>query len=271
MKNLTLLLALAATMVLGGCSQKPDSAADEAATAPAETATTRSPEAVIAETIAAMSARPAEDAARDPGRKPAEVLAFLGLEPGMTVLDVFAAGGWYSEVMAGVVGPAGRVIIQNPPRLLEVRDGMYEKQLTERLATGRLSNVERIDKNIDETGIDPGSVDFAITALNFHDMYYLVSPEAAAGHLAMIHALLKPGGVLGITDHYGAPGADNASLHRIEPQIVKDLATAAGFVVEGENGTLHNHNDDMTQNVFAPDMHGKTHRFVLRLRKPQSS
>jgi predicted methyltransferase len=46
-------------------------------------------------------------------------------------------------------------------------------------------------------------------------------------------------------------------------------AEAAGFVVEDESGLLHMHNDDMTQGVFAEDLRGKTHRFLLKLRKPE--
>ena len=61
----------------------------------------------------ATSDRLAEDKARDVGRRPAEVLAFLGIEPGMTVMDVIASGGYYSEVLAEAVGPDGLVYAQN--------------------------------------------------------------------------------------------------------------------------------------------------------------
>ena len=49
--------------------------------------------------------RSAEDRERDARDKPAEVLAFAGVKPGMTVADVFSAGGYYTELLAGVVGP----------------------------------------------------------------------------------------------------------------------------------------------------------------------
>ena len=271
MKFFSVWLLVVVAMTLQACTtETEETAGEEAAVEPvAESAEPApDPRAAIEAAIANIPDRPADDAARDAGRKPAEVLAFLGLEPGMTVIDVFAAGGWYSEVLAAAVGPDGRVIIQNPLRLLELRDGMFEKQLSARLEAGRLGNVSRMDMNVHELGLEPGSVDFALTALNVHDMYYLISPEVAAGTLASIHALLKPGGVLGVIDHVGAPDADNATLHRIDAQIVKDMAVAAGFVVEAESGILHNYNDDLTQVVFAPEIRGKTHRFVLRLRKP---
>ena len=98
---------------------------------------------------------------------------------------------------------------------------------------------------------------------------YLVSPEAAAGALSVIYVALKPGGILGLIDHYGAPDAGNKTLHRIDPEIVRTMVTDAGFVIEAESGVLHHHSDDLTRMVFDPEIRGKTHRIVLRLRKPQ--
>jgi predicted methyltransferase len=229
---------------------------------------TISPAKVIATAIAAIPGRSEEDAARDAGRKPAEVLAFLGLEPGMRVLDVMASGGWYSEVLAGAVGPDGVVLVQNPPALLAMRDGAYGKALVARFGDGRIANVTRIDADLTATGIEPGSVDLAITALNFHDLYNLMSPEVAAGSLEAIAANLKPGGVLGIIDHYGAPDGDNKALHRIDPQLVRGLIEASSLLLEAESGMLHNPDDDLGNMVFAPGTRGKTHRFLFRLRKP---
>lgn len=271
MKIFSVWLLVVAAMALQACSTETEEAAvEDTAAEPSvvrvEPAPT--PKATLEAAIANIPDRPADDAARDAGRNPAGVLAFLGLEPGLTVLDVFAAGGWYSEVLAAGVGPEGRVIIQNPQHLLEVRGGVYAKQLAARLEGGRLGNISRMDVNVHELDLEPGSVDVALTALNFHDMYYLISPEAAAATLASIHALLRPGGVLGVIDHVGAPEADNATLHRIDPQIVRDMAVAAGFIVEAETEVLHNPDDDLTQKVFAPEIRGKTDRFVLRLRKP---
>jgi predicted methyltransferase len=265
------LLPLGAVIGLIACQPAEQAAVEEAAPvveAAVVEAATLSPAKVIATAIAAIPGRSAEDAARDAGRKPAEVLAFLGLEPGMRVLDVMASAGWYSEVLAGAVGPDGVVLVQNPPALLEMRDGANGKALVARFGDGRVPNVTRIDADLDATGIEPGSVDLAITALNFHDLYYLMSPEVAAGSLAAIAANLKPGGILGIIDHYGAPDGDNKALHRIDPQLVKDLIEASPLVLEAQSGILHNHDDDLGNMVFAPGTRGKTHRFLFRLRKP---
>jgi predicted methyltransferase len=260
-----------ASVALLACQPGSDNAADDQPDAAAEaTAAVVSPAERLAAVIAAIPGRSKEEAARDADRQPAEVLAFLGLEQGMTVLDVMASGGWYSEVLSAAVGPEGKVIVQNPPSMLKFRDGAADKALKARFADNRLGNVERIDADLVDMGVAPGSVDFVLTALNFHDIYHLVSPEAAAAALEYIATVLKPGGVLGIIDHAGSPDGDNKSLHRIDPQVVKDLIEQSSLVLEADSGILHHRNDDMTGMVFGPEIRGKTHRFIFRLRKPSA-
>lgn len=214
--------------------------------------------------------RSAEDRARDAGRKPADVVAFLGIEPGMKMIDLIAAGGYYTEVLSLAVGKDGVVYAQNPPAVLKFRDGANDKAMTARLAGGRLANVTRLDLDLAEVTIEPGSLDAAITALNFHDIYNGRSPEAAGAFLTRVSELLKPGGVLGLIDHAGDAGANNEELHRIEESKVRSAATAAGFEIDGDSALLRSADDDHTQNVFADGLRGKTDRFLLRLRKPAS-
>lgn len=211
--------------------------------------------------------RQAGDSERDEARKPAEVLHFLGLERGMKVIDVIAAGGWYTEVLAHAVGPDGMVYAQNPAVVLKFRDGANDKALTARLAENRLPNVKRWDRELSALEIDPESLDFAFTALNLHDIYN-TSENAAAQMLAQIKTVLKPGGVLGIIDHNGDAGADNAKLHRMTRDQAIKLAEAAGFEVTASD-LLANSADQHTALVFAPEIRGKTDRFVLKLTKPE--
>ena len=180
----------------------------------------------------AAAGRPADDVARDAGRKPGAVLAFLGVEPGMTTLDLIAAGGYYSEALSVAVGPKGHVYAQNSPFVLKLRDGANEKAISARLAGDRLPNVTRVNRDIDDTGLAPASIDVAITALNFHDIYNGRGPDSAAAFLASVFPLIKPGGVLGIIDHVGAPGADNEKLHRIDPQLVVAVVEASPFELD---------------------------------------
>ncbi len=219
-------------------------------------------------TALASELRPAEDRARDASRKPVAVMQVLGFGPGMTVLDVIAAGGYFTEVLSHTVGATGKVYAQNSRFVLDMRDGANEKAISARLAGGRLANVERLDRDIADMGLAPGSIDGAITALNFHDVYNGQGVDAAQGFLAAIYTVLKPGGVFGVIDHVGAAGQDNAKLHRVEKSIAIEQAKAAGFVVEADSEVLNNPADDHTKAVFDPAVRGQTDQFLLKLRKP---
>ena len=212
--------------------------------------------------------RDAADRARDAGRKPAEVIAFLGIEAGMSVIDVIAAGGYYTEVLSLTVGSHGTVYSQNPKRVLEFRDGANDKALTKRLADSRLANVVRWDRETAELDLTEGSLDAAVTALNFHDIYNGAGKEAALGFSQSIFKVLKPGGVFGVIDHDGMADMDNAKLHRIEGQLVLDTLRAAGFDIESSSELLRNPDDDHSKMVFDPAIRGKTDRFLVKARKP---
>lgn len=212
--------------------------------------------------------RSAADQARDASRSPAAVMTFLGVRQGMTVMDLIASSGYYSEVMAAAVGPTGRVYAQNPAQVLRFRDGANDKAMKARLAGNRLPNVVRWDREFDNIGLPPESLDMALTALNFHDVYH-GTPDQAAGFLEVVFGLLKPGGVLGIIDHVGVAGADNAALHRIVPNDIERAARAAGFLVSARSELLANTSDDHGSNVFAPQLRGQTDRVLYRLTRPE--
>jgi predicted methyltransferase len=216
----------------------------------------------------ADASRAEADRARDENRKPAEVIDFLGIEPGMKVIDLMAGGGWYTEVLSLAVGTDGEVVAHNTDAALQFRDGANEKAISERLSGNRLPNVTRLNKNIDEITSDDGSFDAAITALNFHDLYNGSGPDAAVEFLRTVYELLEPGGVLGLIDHVGDADADNKNLHRIEKVKTIEAAQEAGFMVEGDSDLLRNGSDDHSRPVFDESVRGKTDRFLLKLGKP---
>jgi len=264
-------LCAVSAFVLSACSRS-EQEAPAAMEAETETAAAAMPaaETMMEHDIGAMLAaamRPEEDVARDAGRKPAEVLVFLGVEPGMDVIDLMAAGGWYSEVLSIAVGEDGSVVAQNPPFILGFRDGAYGVALNERIGD-RLTNVTRVDSTWAELGASGAQYDLALSALNLHDTYYLQSPEASAEFMAAVYTVLKPGAVFGIIDHVGNPDGPNDQLHRIDKALAIKLATAAGFTVEAESDMLRNSEDDHTQSVFSEGIRGRTDRFILKLRKP---
>lgn len=267
---LRLLPALLAGLLLAACGGDKQPATSETGTPDAGTAApaTQAPALDLAALLESES-RSAADRARDAGRKPAAVIEILGIAPGMRVIDIIAAGGWYTEVLSLAVGPDGRVVAHNPPAVLQMRDGANEKALSERLANNRLPNVARLDKDIADLAPEDGPFDAALTALNLHDVYNRNGEEAAVGMMRIVHSILKPGGVFGVIDHEGNEGQDNVAVHRMLKSDAIRMAEAAGFVVEADSGILHVHSDDRTQHVFAEGIRGKTHRFFLKLRKPQ--
>jgi len=210
--------------------------------------------------------RPQADKDRDAGRKPAEVLNFLGVEPGMTAIDLVAAAGYYTEVLATAVGRNGKVYMQNAPASLTGERGTRTAAaITERLANNRLPNVERLDKDFTGLGLPDNSVDVAVIALEFHELYRSSNPNAAKEFLAEMRRVLKPGGVLGVIDHAGYPVNDNGALHRaLEADVVRD-AQAAGFFVAASGNMLRNLDDDRSKGVFDATIRGGTDRFVLKM------
>lgn len=200
--------------------------------------------------------RPAADKERDASRQAPAVLDFMGVEAGMTVLDINASGGWYTEVLALAVGPNGKVLMQNRP------GGRSADAATAR--AGRLMNVDEWLTPISD--IPANSVDFAITALNFHD-FHNSNPAAAQGILAQVMGALKSGGVLGVIDHEGTPGADNVALHRIAFDEAVKAVLASGFVLAGASDVLDNDADDHTVGPFDPSLGRNTDRIVLKFMK----
>ena len=200
--------------------------------------------------------RPAADKERDASRQAPAVLNALGLEAGMTVLDINASAGWYTEVLSYAVGSNGTVLMQNRP------GGRGEEAANARAA--RLSNVEQIAAISDASA---GSVDFAITALNFHD-FHNSNPQAAQGIISQVVAALKPGGIFAVIDHEGTPGADNVTLHRIAfDEAVKAVLQNGNLALAGASDVLHNDADDHTVGPFDPSLGRNTDRIVLKFIK----
>jgi predicted methyltransferase len=217
--------------------------------------------------------REISDRMRDAARKPVDVLQFLGLEQGMTALDVYAAGGYYTFVLSRAVGENGVVYAQNSPtasRYDEDRTDMTQGEALEgKIASGGLRNVVQIEKSIRENGLNDASVDFILVSQILHD-YYNRSPRAAYELLTELHRILKPGGIVGIIDHTGSAENDNNRLHRMLKSQAIDVVTAAGFIVEAESDLLSNSRDNPRRSIFDPALNRGTDQFLLRLRKPDA-
>jgi predicted methyltransferase len=218
--------------------------------------------------------RPAKDRERDAKRHYAEIMQFVGVRPGQTVIELFATNGTTAEVLSRIVGPQGKVYMQNPPFFYERFGAKAVAAVEERLANNRLPNVVRLDKPINELGLAPNSLDGAMAMMVLHDFFWM-TPDVPAV-LRELHTALKPGAWFGVVDHSAPPGTGAAMAldrdkgpHRIDEAYVKKLFADAGFVLEASNDALRNPQDDRTKPFFAPEMKDKeTDRFVFRFRKP---
>jgi predicted methyltransferase len=214
--------------------------------------------------------RPAADRKRDALRKPAEVLEFFGVRPGMSIIEYFAAGGFTAEVLARVVGPGGKIYMQNPAWLYQ--SGGTEA-VEQRLANARLPNVVRLDKPVEALDLPDESVDGAIMNLVFHDFFWLTEDVSVV--LEDLYRTLEPGGFVGVVDHAAPAGTGSEyaqnrqqGAHRVEEALVRRMFLDAGFVLQKEGDFLRNPADDREQPFFAPEMRGEpTDRFVLLFRK----
>lgn len=226
----------------------------------------------ISEAVAAAVAnpqRPAEDLAKDADRKPAQVLTFFDIKPGMTVLDLFSGGGYYTEILNSLVGEDGKVIAHTNEAYIPFSGEIYQT----RYVDGRLAQTETIISEADDIELKENSLDAAIMVLVWHDFLY-AAPDSgwkAIDETLLLEKLcvaMKPGAVLGLIDHAADSGGEAAevaeNLHRIDPQVVKDSFSKSCFTLKAEAGFLANSDDDHSLNVFNKSVKGKTDRFVLQ-------
>lgn len=251
----------------------------------------------IAEIIASPD-RSAADRTNDIRRKPAQMLEFLAIKPGMTALDISAAGGYTTELLARAVGPTGTVYGQNRPRdparpvpTPAAPEGNSNPSATPAPAptptAARPPPVTLADRaaNLAKSGngapitavIRPfedaappelaGKVDLVTLMFNYHDLGWMGVDRAAMN--ASVFRALKTGGVFVLADHAGRPGtgiAESGTLHRIEPAFLRREIEAAGFKLLAETDFLANPNDPKDKNT--PDPAQPKDEYVVKFMKP---
>ncbi|MDW8259952.1 MAG: SAM-dependent methyltransferase [Gammaproteobacteria bacterium] len=223
----------------------------------------------VIEAAVASSERPPQDRSEDPQRRPAEVLGLTGVAPGQKVIEIFAAGGWYAEILARVVGPSGLVFAHNPPSVVR-RFG--DRPLVERLANNRLPNVLRWDREPNELRLPVDYFDGAMLHLVFHDLFWISND--VPGFLRDLHRSLKIGAWVAVIDHAAPIGTrdelakDPRGPHRIDEAYTRALFEQAGFTLVTDSPLLRNPQDDRRQAFFAPQMRDvTTDRFLQIYRK----
>jgi predicted methyltransferase len=227
-------------------------------------------EGIPANIMAAVndSGRPAADKAHDGDRRPAQTLAFAGVKPGDTVLEIEPGDGYYTRILSKAVGPTGKVYEVHPGK-----GGMgNQNPLNPVVALSQMPAYKNVIPVL-MPGADlkiPGKADVAWTSDNYHDFH-----DEAFGPLDMqafnkaIYDDLKPGGIYVVIDHATAPGkgmTQTETLHRSDPEAARKEVLAVGFKLEGQSSALAHPSDDHTQKVFA--LHGKEDDYLLTFKKP---
>ncbi len=116
----------------------------------------------------------------------------------------------------------------------------------------------------------PQSVDSVFVVLYYHDLP--INKIDTAAFNKKVLAALKPGGTYFIVDHNAKPGAtmeEALKIHRIDPKVIKDEVTAAGFELAQESKLLASATDDHTQGPFSPGLRGLTDQSIFVFRKPK--
>ncbi len=257
--------AVCAAAILGLCSLHPW-------TPSRAVAQPQSSPAMPANIVAAVAdpGRPAEDRARDAARKPAEVLAFAGVKPGDTVVDLIPGGGYFTRVFSKAVGPTGHVYALVPSYLAKA----YPQSVTAIQAVAADPAYRNVTVWVEGVGklAGQGPVDLVWTSQNYHDLHGpSLPPDTASAIDRAVLMALRPGGVYVIEDHVAEAGSgvrDAGTLHRIDPNFVRDEVEKAGFTFEAESPVLHNPLDTHSARVFDPAIRGHTDQFVFKFRKP---
>lgn len=208
-------------------------------TAPAPSAAQNKPAAVVPAPILAAvkdAKRKPANRLRDRHRHPAETLAFFGVRPDMTVVEIWPMAGWYTEILAPMLREKGRFIAAAHA------DGRYREVTNTLLA----SDPARFDK-VTVTDFQPergpsaiapaGTADVVLTFRNIHN-FIMAGDAAAAQAFADFNKALKPGGVLGIVDHRlpeDRPADAERKSGYLKRSTIIRLATAAGFKLVGES------------------------------------
>ena len=226
----------------------------------------------VAQAMAAPDRRP-DNVKLDAGRKPVQVLAYLGLKPGMNVLDLFGANGYWAELMAPAIGPKGHDTVWQPTQFYSDKARAYTAELT-----AKHTNVTVITSPFEAPDLPKNYADFVILNDNYHDTYwqsdkYKIPRMDPDAFLKAVYAAMKPGAVIGVIDHVANPNKDTRAtveaMHRIDPNVVKADFKRAGFILVGSSQLLRNPADDHTLLVFDPKVQGKTDRFIFKFKKPR--
>ncbi len=247
--------------------------------------------ATLLDTAIAGDHRSPASVARDAARHPGETLLFFGLEPDMTVMEVWpGSGGWYTEILAPVLRDRGRLIAASWDPAMDnrfVQDGLkaYRSKLDARPDIYGKVEVAALHYPTAMEPVPDGTVDLVLTFRNIHNW---MPREAARPMLQAMYDALKPGGTLGVVEHRagtGAPQDPQARSGYVREDHAIALIESIGFRLVRRSEVNANPADtkDYEQGVWTlpPTLRlgdkdrdrylaiGESDRFTLRFEKPR--
>ena len=188
-------------------------------------------------------------------------------------------GGYYSELLAAVVGVGGEVLLHNNRGFRAWGVNI----LADRFDDRQFDNITIHDREISDLDLGTNSLDGALLVMAFHDLYVTpkryngeryvaIGPPADSEHfLEQIFRSLKSSGRFVVVDHAaaeGMPREEAVELHRIDESFAIKEIERAGFTFLASSSALRNPRDDRSMIVFDSDIKGLTDRFVLVFEKP---
>lgn len=211
----------------------------------------------------------AADRKDDARRKIADVMAFAGVKPGDKVLELDPGSGYWTRVFSRIVGPEGHVYTVWPDEMAKYSAKSFADW--QGLVKSTYSNVSLLKQPAATLSV-PQKVDVVFTSQNYHDYHDpFMGPVDMKKFDREVYDALEPGGTLIVIDHIAPAGSgisDTNTLHRIDPEVVKQEVESAGFVFDGSSDALVNPKDPLDIKVFDPSIRGHTSQFIYRFRKP---
>lgn len=171
---------------------------------------------------------------RDAARHPYETLAFWGVKPKQTIIEISPGGGYWTEILAPYAKATGGTYIasaadlDNPKLSDGARKGRqaFEAKYADEAKFGKVGFV---NFGAESKPLGSASADMVITARNIHN--WLWQPPMLDKAMADFYAVLKPGGVLAVEEHRSDPRPQNADARDgyVSTANVVAAAEKAGF------------------------------------------
>lgn len=241
----------------------------------------------IAAAVAAPSRTPA-NLARDQYRHPEATLAFFGVKPSDTVVEIWPGSGWYTEILAPLTRESGAYHAAVSPW----PDGTKSVRALQAANLAAYGHVQfaAFPWSEGQPKVADGSADVVLTFRNVHNWrmgYRREGKDYSAEAFAQMFAMLKPGGTLGVVDHRLPETASDERERTsgyVKVSTVRRLAEAAGFQFAGASEVNANPKDsaDWPNGVWTlPPTYrlkdvdraryqaiGESDRMTLKFRKP---